>query len=515
MDATSIKRQIVSALSNAVEPLDWVDSATVTGSFLTGADLAGISDIDFVVVVERLCGRRFEELQEACRAALAPVVRSAGYRLRINPTLGPLKFNDAETAVLHLMIYSRAGHVDHVVNSPFTCFDWQRSQTWFKRPLADVSAVFGLQPRHFLSARRSVSDYLSDYRAGRVSYREMECSDTECREVRRELPMQIRDRVEFAWHIVRFLMQNLLKLICRRNEAAEGRALCQAYLAEFGEDANDVARLFDELAAAKKSQAFATAPTNLDERLERFVLSFERQFRRAFVDEATRHVVIRHAPTAWNTGAGEQRRFLGRTDVPIEPLAEETLAPLVNSLRGTELRAAFTSPLARCRQTLAELARRIELPSPKSDVRLLEIDYGDCEGLTVAEARRRHPNLFASWQLGEDTPFPAGEGTAAVRRRVLTFAASRWNADYASRENAATLTCTHNVPLRILVGQTLSVPAHLWHRLSIEHLCPYGFVQTRRYGLFADLDEATYRSTFAGLVMQNTNSAQAHREKAA
>ncbi len=70
-----------------------------------------------------------------------------------------------------------------------------------------------------MSARRSVSDYLRDYRAGRVSYRELDCDDTQCREIRRELPMQLRDRVEFAWHIVRFLMQNFLKLVRRRNEA--------------------------------------------------------------------------------------------------------------------------------------------------------------------------------------------------------------------------------------------------------------------------------------------------------
>lgn len=495
MEAQLVKQQIVAALGRAVERFDWVDSATVTGSFLAGDDLGGISDIDFVVVVERLCGRRFEQLQTACREALAPVVRAAGYRLRINPTFGPLKFNDAETAVLHLMIYSRAGHVEHVVNSPFTCFDWQRSTTWFKRPLSDVFAVFGLQPRHFLSARRSVNDYLRDYRAGRVSYREMECDETACREVRRELPMQLRDRVEFAWHIVRFLMQNFLKLIRRRNETPEGRALCREFLAEFPDSADVIAPLFDELAAVKKSQDFSAAPRHLDERLERFVLAFERQFRRAFVDEATRHVVFRHAPTAWNRGEGEAKRFVGRTDLPIDHVVDADLGPLLDQVRQRRFHATFVSPLVRSAQSMAALAERHALPSPHRDERLTEIDYGACEGLTVGEARRLHPRLFSAWQSDEDAPFPDGENSESVRRRVLEFCEQRWI-------GGDTLTCTHNVVLRTLIGQTLGVPRPLWRRLSIGHLQPYAFIQTRRYGLFADLDEAVFRSTFANLVLQ-------------
>ncbi|MEX2187084.1 MAG: histidine phosphatase family protein [Pirellulales bacterium] len=495
MDANDAKQRIVAALGRAVDRFDWVDSATVTGSFLAGADLAGISDIDFVVIVERLCGHRFEQLQAACREALAPVVRSSGYRLRINPTLGPLKFNDAETAVLHLMVYSRAAHVEHAVNSPFTCFDWQRSAAWFKRPLSDVFAVFGLQPRHFLSSRRSVSDYLRDFRAGRVSYREMECSDTECREVCRELPMQLRDRVEFAWHIVRFLMQNFLKLIHRRNETFDGPVLCDAFLAEFPEDAETVAHLFDELAALKRSQDFSVAPLHLGERLERFVLAFERQFRRAFVDDATRHVVFRHAATAWNGSGGDAKRFLGRTDVPADPMDDADFGPLLEQLGERSFRAAFVSPLARSEQSMAALAERISLPPATCDERLLEIDYGACEGLTVGRARDLHPNLFSAWQRGDDAPFPGGEDTDGVCRRALDFCEAHWN-------DGDTLTCTHNVVLRSLVGQTLQVPRSLWHRLSIDHLRPYTFVQTRRYGLFADLDETIFRTTFADLIMR-------------
>ena len=42
--------------------------------------------------------------------------------------------------------------------------------------------------------------------------------------------MNERDRFEFAWHIVKFLMHNLVMLVRRRNEAVVGEAICDAYV---------------------------------------------------------------------------------------------------------------------------------------------------------------------------------------------------------------------------------------------------------------------------------------------
>ena len=148
----------------------------MAGSFLEEPSLEGVSDIDLVVVVERLDRQRFDRAVAAFDAALRGELAAAGYDLRINPTLGPLKFNDPATAVLHLMLYTREAHVDHAIASPFTCFDWQRSAARCKRTLAEMFPVFGLQPHHFMSSRRSVRDYLRDFDAGVVSYRELACA---------------------------------------------------------------------------------------------------------------------------------------------------------------------------------------------------------------------------------------------------------------------------------------------------------------------------------------------------
>ena len=199
-----LKREIITALWETVDEHPWILSATITGSFLNANGLEGISDIDFIVIVDRLDNDRFTQLKTHFRAALEPVLQARQWNLRINPTLGPLKFNDPQTAVLHLMPYSREGHVEHVIQSPFTCFDWQLSTYYRRATMASVYPAYALQPRHFISARRSISDYLKDYRERVVSYRELICHDVGYEEKKCLKPMTPRDQHEFAYHIIRF-----------------------------------------------------------------------------------------------------------------------------------------------------------------------------------------------------------------------------------------------------------------------------------------------------------------------
>jgi len=490
---SDLKAEITAALWQVIDRYDWALSATLTGSFLIGDGLQGISDIDFVVVVDHLNAERFEALNRACAEALKPVVEHGGYGLKINPTLGPLKFNDQRTAVLHLMLYSRQAHVNHVINSPFTCFDWQRSTEFHKQSIGEVYPVFSLQPRHFLGARRSVRDYLKDYRAGVVSYRELVCDSAGYREERREKPMTVRDRHEFAYHILRFLMQNLIKLVSRQNESLEGDSLLKDYLHVFPLDADDVRRLFHELVAKKRALDFAWPTPDLDRRLEVFVTNFESQFKRLFFTEATRHLVIRHAPTAFNAATSHGgRRFLGRTNPEIEAIDEAELAALCEAISPESISAGYVSPLLRCQETYELLASRLSLPAATVDNRLMELSYGQCEGMSVSVAQKTHSELFAAWQRGEDPAFPEGESTADVTRRALAFVDDRWPA-----ADGATITCTHNVVLRTLLGHALQVPKGSWYRLQIPHLKPLAFVQTRRFGWFADLNEAEERTIFA------------------
>ena len=491
MNDTRLKDRIIQSLWRAADADANVVSATLAGSFVNAASLEGLSDIDFIVVVDRLDAAAFDALQRDFSEAVRPVLADAGYDFRLNATLGPLKFNAPKLAVLHLMPYSRAAHVEHVVNSPFTCLDWQRSPYFRKQSLSDVYPTFGLQPRHFLSARRSIADYLNDYRGRVVSYRELECDESGYRERKCHKPMDDRDRHEFAYHVMRFLMLNLLKLVRRCDaRAATLEGLMDCFFELYPDGEPEARGLLSALADKKRRVDYADPIENLDARLERFVADFERQFRQDFIETATRHLTFRHAATEANTGP---LRFLGRSDLPILDVEEsaESLVKLRRAFEQVQPTRHFSSPLRRCLQSMG-LAAGAEV-APEIDDRLVEMDYGRCELMTVGKCREEHGELFEAWGRREDPRFPGGENSADVTSRANAFAQEQWAAC-----GPSTATCTHNVVLRSLVGHALGVPEHDRHRIAVPHLTPIEFVATRRFGLFVNLDESVERAMFAG-----------------
>ena len=489
IDQGAFKHKIIAALWRAVDARPEILSATLAGSFARGTTLEGISDIDTICVVDALDAERFETIQDAFRHELAPVLEAAGWALRINPTLGPLKFNDAHTAVLHLMLYSADGHREHVINSPFTCLDWQRSTIWHGVPMAEIYPVFSLQPRHFFGARRSARDYLADLGAGVVSYRELHF-DGGYHEVKLGKPMSVRDRHEFAYHIFRFLMQNLLKLVQRRNAVADGEELLAEYGAVFPSGMSTIAPLYRELARRKQVADFSDPVPDLLERVTAFAQAFEAQFRHAFEHDAVRHVAIRHAATAMNTGSGTGARLQGRSDPSILSLAPEVITQTRSVCVAQGIVRVLVSPLRRTRETMAAMLPDL---TAVADPRLSEIDYGTCEGLTAAEAMARHPELAQGWAAGQDPVFPGGESSSQVRARALTVLD-----DLAGAEPTAI--CTHNVVLREILGELMQVPPSERHRLRIPHAQPINLVWSRRFGWFADLDAGLERHLFTGFL---------------
>jgi len=488
----------VAAVWRAADRLDYVQSVTLAGSFAAGVGLEGIADLDTIVVVDSLDEARFNELQDAFRDEIEPIVSDRLFTLRINPTLGPLKFNEPRTAVLHLMVYTTEGHREHVVKSPFTCLDWQRSPLWHKSDLKSIYPVFGLQPHHFISARRGARDYLGDLAEDAVSYRALEFHRDGVREVVHKKPMNTRDRHEFAYHVMRFLMQNFLKLVTRENEVQDGDALLTAYFARFPQGAETFGPTFRELARRKQACEFKPPMPHLFDRVSGFVTAFEEQFREEFERRAVRHLVFRHAPTELNDLSGEATIFQGRLD-PELPVVESDefrheLTPLAEAVQRNRPRRVYASPLRRATESVEHVGAYVpQFPDARVDWRLIEIDYGDCEWLTVALARERFPELFAAWERGEDPHFPGGgENTADVWGRLWDFAQQRW-----APGGEPTLVCTHNVVLRCLVGHLLAVPRKEWYRLRIPHLAPITVVSTQKFGLFVDLEENVEREIFA------------------
>lgn len=116
--------------------------------------------------------------------------------------------------------------------------------------------------------------------------------------------------------------------------------------------------------------------------------------------------VARHGETAWTISG----QHTGRKDLPLTPRGECNAKRLGARLSGLTFAKVFTSPLQRAYRT-CELAGFG--PQAEIDHDLVEWDYGDYEGRTVAQILTERPN----WDLFRDG-CPGGESPAQVVERA-------------------------------------------------------------------------------------------------
>ncbi|MCD8351464.1 MAG: histidine phosphatase family protein [Planctomycetaceae bacterium] len=116
------------------------------------------------------------------------------------------------------------------------------------------------------------------------------------------------------------------------------------------------------------------------------------------------------------------KRFLGRLDPGLSPTGVEQATLAGRRLREFRPQAIIASPLRRASETAAIVADACCL-AVQTDPDLIEIDFGDLEGLTFAEASERYPGITDSWQaLAGDFSFPGGERFIEFNRRCCNVA---------------------------------------------------------------------------------------------
>jgi probable phosphoglycerate mutase len=125
--------------------------------------------------------------------------------------------------------------------------------------------------------------------------------------------------------------------------------------------------------------------------------------------------LLRHGATAWNA----TRRIQGLTDLPLSEAGREQVARwrLPDAWTGCRW---VSSPLARCRETAAILARshgRVEAVA--AEARLIEMSHGDWEGRSLAELRAAFGAEMAAMETkGLDYRAPNGESPREVQARL-------------------------------------------------------------------------------------------------
>ena len=175
--------------------------------------------------------------------------------------------------------------------------------------------------------------------------------------------------------------------------------------------------------------------------------------------EPTVTVLLRHGQTPMSV----QKRYAGRSDVPLTDLGVQQAAAAAKRLASAGLDVIVTSPLLRAVQTAEEVAAATGA-TVVTDDGFREADFGAWEGLTFAEVQERWPAEMAAWLADPEVAPPGGESLAGVNERV-TAALRRV---LAARERQTVLVVSHVTPIKTLVAAALLAPPAALYRMHLD-----------------------------------------------
>jgi probable phosphomutase (TIGR03848 family) len=175
-------------------------------------------------------------------------------------------------------------------------------------------------------------------------------------------------------------------------------------------------------------------------------------------------ILLRHGRSAANA-AGV---LAGRTPgVELDEVGQTQAQKMVDRLAGVPLAEIVCSPMVRCEQTVAPLAKDRGL-TPVSEPELAEVDYGSWTG---AELK----TLFKEplWKVVQAHPsaavFPGGEGLAGMQARAVA-AVRRHGARIAAEHGptAVWLACTHGDVIKAVLADALATHLDNFQRIVVD-----------------------------------------------
>jgi len=171
----------------------------------------------------------------------------------------------------------------------------------------------------------------------------------------------------------------------------------------------------------------------------------------------SRLIFVRHAEPDEEV----RGRIYGRLDPELSERGREHAAAIAAELAGEPIAAVYASPRLRARATAEPLASWLGVESLLEDD-LREIDFGELEGLTLAEAAERYP-VESRWTAAPaGVLFPGGESVAELRARAVAVA----QAIAARHEGETAAVFTHAVVIRAILADALAMAPDAMFRLD-------------------------------------------------
>ena len=186
------------------------------------------------------------------------------------------------------------------------------------------------------------------------------------------------------------------------------------------------------------------------------------------------------SPSSWNGAVTKPTRLLllrhGQTEMSVKKLYSGRSNPalteqgLWQAQRAAEriakragLAAIVASPLTRCQQTAQAVADQLGMSVTTYD-ELIEVDFGQWEGLSFAQAHEADPQLHSQWLADPSVAPPGGESLEQANARAIK-AQLKIEQDYPEQ---TILVVSHVTPIKAIIGRALGASAEVFHRLHLD-----------------------------------------------
>lgn len=200
-----------------------------------------------------------------------------------------------------------------------------------------------------------------------------------------------------------------------------------------------------------------------------------------------RFILVRHGQTEWN----RVERYRGRADIPLNEVGIAQAQAVAERLAGVPIAAVYSSPLSRAFETARAIAEKHGHDVETTDA-LIDIDFGDWQGLTPKEVSEKYPDLHSDWlHHPERVKMPGGESLDDVRARVLDFVKELSfprqkedrGKDLAKRfENQTVVLVSHRVVCKVLLCAVLELDNSRFWQIEQDNVAINTFEWDQRQG---------------------------------
>jgi broad specificity phosphatase PhoE len=165
--------------------------------------------------------------------------------------------------------------------------------------------------------------------------------------------------------------------------------------------------------------------------------------------------LIRHGTTTMNV----ENRYRGRRDVPLDARGWADAVESARRLSPLGLAAVYAGPLRRTINTAQVIADECRIPDVRILHGLVNLDYGEWEGMTVEEASMYDPQGYKLYsERHEEAICPSGERLSDAHARMME-AIQLIEGRHRGERVAAV---SHAVTIRLLVSKLLGITGTRW-----------------------------------------------------